>query len=113
MRVIYNRFIPLRGFLAINLFGLVFVRRQAGTLSPVTANHEYIHTLQQRELLYLFFYPLYVLEWLFWLLILRHPHRAYVRISFEREAYAHQSDLHYAARRRHFACWRKDGSMSS
>ena len=65
-------------------------------------NHERIHTAQQREMLYVFFYLAYLLEWL-----VRLPMRgnAYRNISFEREAYANQRDLDYLQRRRHFA-WR-------
>ncbi len=50
MKIIYNRYIPFKGFLAINLFGVMFVR---GTWRDITAqvlNHEKIHTAQMREL---------------------------------------------------------------
>lgn len=103
MRVIYNRFIPFRGFYAINLFGIVFARRDKGRMSPIDANHEYIHTLQQRELLFVFFFIFYVVEWCYWLVRLRHSRQAYYHISFEREAYSHQSDLAYRQHRQHFA----------
>lgn len=107
MRVIYNRFIPFRGFYAINLFGLVFARREQGRMSALEANHEYIHTLQQRELLFVFFYVLYLLEWLFLLIQYRSSRKAYFMISFELEAYRHQEDLEYRKHRRHFA-WAKE-----
>ena len=47
--------------MAINLFGLVLSRYE---LNATETNHEYIHSLQQRELLWIFFYLFYGLEWL-------------------------------------------------
>ena len=107
MLIITNRFIPFGRYYAINLFGVVFVRRGRGPMSSVMRNHEYIHTLQQRELLYVGFYVWYVLEWFLLLLKYHHPHTAYCHISFEREAYARQNDLDYRHRRRHYAWLRR------
>lgn len=71
-------------------------------------NHETIHTRQQAELLYVFFYLVYAVEWLYRLTRCGfNGHRAYLAISFEREAYAHGYDLDYLSRRRHYAQWRK------
>ena len=62
--IIRNRLIPFGSFLAINLCGLIFVRR-GHAFTPTDLNHERIHTRQQLELLYLPFFLLYLLEWLF------------------------------------------------
>lgn len=101
MRVIYNRLLPPKGFKAINLFGVVLVRKGC-RMTAADLNHEAIHTAQMRELLYVPFYVLYVLEWL-WLLP-RYPkrHEAYRNISFEREAYAHQAEPDYLKTRPKF-----------
>lgn len=106
MKVIKNDIIPFRGFNAINLFGLLFARRGV-MMSATLLNHERIHTAQMRELWYLPFYLLYFGEWLF---RLTQPGNAYRRISFEREAYAHDQDLNYLLTRKRFASfeyWRK------
>jgi hypothetical protein len=100
--IIFNRFIPFGTFLAINLFGLIFVRK-GHKLTEVDLRHESIHTRQMRELLYVPFYVLYVLEWLVRLIQHRHFMRAYLSISFEREAYAHQYEPDYLQQRHHFA----------
>lgn len=103
MKVIRNKILPFgRNYLAINLFGVVFAK---GELSAVSQNHEYIHTLQQRELLWIGFYLLYVVEWLLRLAYYRNWMKAYYCISFEQEAYLHQRDLRYAEKRR-FCAWR-------
>lgn len=101
MKVIVNKFIPIgRRFYAINLFGVLFAK---GPCGRVTINHESIHTAQIKELLYVPFYIVYVIEWLVRCMILHNGYKAYRNISFEREAYANESDEGYLARRRVFA----------
>lgn len=62
MKIIYNRFIPFKGFKAVNLFGIVFARRECRPLSDTIVRHENIHTAQMRELFYVGFYLLYLFE---------------------------------------------------
>lgn len=104
MKIIYNRWLPFRGFLAINLFGILFVRGSADDITPRLINHERIHTAQMRELGFVPFYILYILEWLFRLL---KKGNAYRNISFEREAYANDGNLDYLGSRRKLAMWRQ------
>jgi len=101
MLVIHNKYIPFgKKYGAINLFGTVFAKRQ---LSSTDMNHEYIHTLQQRELLFVCFYLLYFIEWLIRLVQFRDSHTAYRNISFEREAYKNMRNKNYSKQRRIFA----------
>ena len=105
-KIIYNDFIPFRGFYACNIFGVVFIRK--GTRSQpynheVAMNHEAIHTAQMRELGYILFYVLYFLEWLVWLVAERDSVRAYRRISFEREAYVNERDFRYLNDRKRYS----------
>lgn len=102
MKVIYNNLIPFKGFRAINLFGIVFVRGSK-ELTDSESRHEEIHTWQMRELWYLPFYLVYLGEWLFRLL---RKGNAYREISFEREAYTHENDPTYLQNRSRFAQWR-------
>lgn len=104
MKIIYNNYIPFKGFTAINLFGVVFAR--AGkSLPPHLINHEKIHTAQMRELYYVGFYVLYFIECVYRLIF--HTRTAYRGLSFEREAYAHQKDYEYLNKRVPFAQWRR------
>lgn len=105
MKIIYNRYLPLGTFRAINLLGLVFARSEYGRLSQQICNHEKIHTLQQQEMLFVFFYLWYVSEWLIRLAQYRDMKRAYYEISMEREAYLNQDNLEYSRHRPYFA-WR-------
>lgn len=103
MKIIRNSLIPFGGFGAVNLFGIIFAKKDM-KIDPVVENHEAIHTRQMRELGYVFFYLIYVFEWI-WRLLL--PGNAYRNLSFEREAYDHQSDLSYLSHRPLFAQWKK------
>lgn len=58
------------------------------TPSIQTISHERIHWIQQREMLCLFFYLWYLIEWL--IKLLPYGRDAYWNISFEREAYDHE-----------------------
>ena len=98
MKVIYNPIIPFKKFKAINLFGVLFVR-QGSVMSKANMNHEAIHTEQMREMLYVFFYLWYVIEWIVRLF----KGNAYRNISLEREAYSNQNNAAYLIERKHFA----------
>lgn len=93
--------------LCMNLFGVLLVRDKSWVDRHIV-NHERIHTAQMKELLWVPFYILYILEWFF--LIIRYCDwdKAYRSISFEREAYAHGHNLNYLSRRKRFAQWRKN-----
>ena len=102
MKIVRTSILPFKGFTAINLLGVLFVHPGV-YLSNEMMNHERIHSAQQREMLFVFFFIAYLLEWL-----VRLPMRgnAYRNISFEREAYANQRNLDYLKSRRLFA-WRR------
>lgn len=108
MKIIYNNKIPLKGFKAINLFGIIFARKQYGRLSDIDINHEAIHTAQMKELSYLPFYLIYSIEYLYNLIRHRNYNKAYHNISFEKEAYKYQYDLQYLTNRKHYSQWRKE-----
>ena len=100
MKIIYNSILPFGRFIAINPFGIVFVKK-GNTLSSEIKNHEAIHTAQIKELLIIGFYVWYILEWL-WKIIL-YGKTAYYHISFEREAYANATNKSYLSKRKTFA----------
>lgn len=105
MKIIYNRHFPFGSFLATNVYGIIFCRSDKGRLSEVDKNHEYIHTLQQREMLFLGFTLWYCIEWLWRYAKCRNGMKAYYDLYFEREAYQMERDLEYRHHRKHFAWW--------
>ena len=104
MRVVFNNILPFRGFTAVNIFGVLFMRDREKFVRSLVL-HESIHTEQMKELGYIGFYILYFLEWMYRLAF--HTKTAYRGISFECEAFDHQNEENYLANRKHYAQWRK------
>ena len=102
MIIIKNSIIPFKGYKAMNLFGILFLRKPY-SLSEKDINHEAIHTAQMKELLFIFFYIIYFLEWIVRLFINKNAYRS---ISFEKEAYSNEKNLEYLKTRKHFSQWR-------
>ncbi len=98
--VIKSKLIP-KG-ICVNLFGTLWARNTEW-IDKYVINHERIHTAQQRELLFVPFYILYLIEWFIRLLHYRNGHKAYRNISFEREAYANGHNLNYLNSRKPFS----------
>ena len=97
--LIHNKIIPFNGFKAINLFGVIFYK---GSMPKKdTLNHENIHTAQMKEMLYIFFYVWYGIEWLI-RLIKYSPHEAYRYIGFEQEANKYRYRMTYLKERKHY-----------
>ena len=70
-KIIYNKLIPFKGYVAINLFGIIFARKEYEAQiennyfrKATLLNHELIHTAQYKELLYVFYLPLYLLNYI-------------------------------------------------
>lgn len=101
MKIIRNRILPFgKKYYALNLFGILFAK---GPCGAITINHERIHTAQMKELLFIPFYIFYILEWLIRLLQYRNSFTAYRNISFEREAYANESNPDYISKRKPYS----------
>lgn len=114
MKIIRNKFLPVSGFKAINLWSFIFARKDA-LIDDVTMNHEAIHSRQIFEVMALFaipfmlfniplvwlipwafsYYIWYGIEWLVHLIRLKDRRLAYRAISFEKEAYANERDDRY------------------
>ena len=100
MKINYNTIIPMKGYKAVNILGVLFARKGA-RLTEEDIRHEEIHTAQMMETLYVVFYIWYAVEWLVRFICngLK-AHLAYRNVVFEREAYANQQDAGYIDRRK-------------
>ena len=111
MKIIYNSIIPFKGYKAINLFGILFARKNA-KIDKKTINHESIHSKQIIECGFIFFYLLYFIEFIIKRIISMFvdngPYRnyGYRSISFEQEAYYNEKNTKYLSTRKHYA-WTK------
>ena len=103
MKVIVNKIIPFGYAKYINLFGTIFTKSKNLNLSDDIINHESIHSLQGKALLWIGFYLLYFIEWLFKIPValfsdsgrygtLRYAYRS---ISFEQVAYYNEKNPNY------------------
>ena len=101
--IVQSKLIP-KG-ICINILGALWTR-DASWIDNYIVNHERIHTAQQKELLFITFYVVYVVEWLFRLVQYRNRNIAYMNISFEREAYTHGHNLDYLKNRKRYS-WLK------
>ena len=118
MKVIYNKFIPFKGFYAITIIKWVFVRDEykyldGSRIYNKMINHESIHEQQILDftpitfpnwLRYtigsICFYLLYGLEWLFKLIpCLIKKKNAYRSLCAEQEAYNNEMDFKYIENR--------------
>jgi len=90
----------------ITLFPFIFIRNPEDKKNKILINHEKIHLRQQLELLIIFFYIAYLFEFYYWLFKLKNSHKAYRRISFEREAYAMEHDMNYLQKRKFWGFWK-------
>lgn len=64
-------------------------------------NHELIHWNQQKEMFAIFFYLWYFIEW--FINMFKFGKRAYVKLSFEQEAYDNDQDLTYLSKRKRYS----------
>ncbi len=100
-----KRIVP-KGFDGITLFPFIFLVSENLKRNKVIINHEKMHIRQQAELLVVFFYLIYGIDYLIKLIKYKDKHKAYRNIIFEREAYENQYDLEYLKKRKWFAYWR-------
>lgn len=82
------------------LFPFILIRDKQKAENSVLINHESIHIRQQLELLIIFFYVWYGLEYLIRWIATGSKMEAYRNISFEKEAYAFQHDQKYLNKRK-------------
>ena len=95
MKIIYNKIIPFRGFITINIFGILFVRKELKDyVKEEVIRHEQIRTRQMLEMGYIFFYIWYLIEYLI-RLCNKNKITTYHDISFEMEAYENEDFEYY------------------
>ena len=117
MRIIENDIISFGTFEAMTIGPYIFCK-DANELDEKGINHEAIHWEQQKELLVIGFYLLYIALWIIEVgrCVFNNERgydtsknkngvfkRAYRSIAFEREAYSNQCNLEYIGERKDYA----------
>nr|WP_026451253.1 hypothetical protein [Aequorivita capsosiphonis] len=91
-----------KNFIGISLWPFVVLKHHYLKEDTVFLNHEGIHLRQQLELLLIFFYLWYSVEFLFRWVQYRNRNQAYRNISFEREAYQNEENPKYLKTRQFY-----------
>lgn len=102
-RFIVNRYLVPKGFSGIILYPFIFTNDPKLLKDAQFINHERIHLAQQRELLVIFFYIWYIVDFILKYIKYKDKKRAYHNIIFEREAYENDYNLEYLKKRKLFA----------
>lgn len=92
-----------KGYSSITLYPFVFLKNKRQKNDVILLNHERIHIVQQKELLVLFFYLWYIIEFFVRLMMYKSWNTAYRNISFEQEAYTNELNLTYIKKRPRWA----------
>lgn len=102
MIVIFKYIIP-KYYSGLTIFPFIFLRNKKSIHNALFLNHEKIHLKQQIELLWIFFFVWYFIEYGIRLFQYKNQDFAYKMISFEKEAYKNELDLNYLESRKTFA----------
>ena len=104
--IIYINFPRCFRYAGIALFPFIFIEKsfkETWTIEKsILINHERIHLRQQAETLVIFFYVIYVLNYILNIIRDGSSRRAYRALMFEKEAYANQADFKYLKNRKWF-----------
>lgn len=99
MIVLVYKYLTPKWVSGIAIFPFIIVTDERNKKNAIFLNHERIHLKQQMELLIIPFFVFYFLEFLIRYIIYKNWNKAYMNISFEREAYKNEKDLNYIKKR--------------
>ncbi|MBF4494375.1 hypothetical protein IRZ83_18735 [Flavobacterium sp. JLP] len=102
MFLIVAKYLIPKGYRGMAVFPFVLMKYDLDKKNEVFVNHEKIHLRQQLELLIIPFFVFYFLEYVVRLIQYKNAALAYRNISFEREAYANETNLNYLKNRSFF-----------
>lgn len=100
--ILINKHIVPKGYKAITVFPFIAFK-DFGCIDKVLYNHERIHLRQQLELLIIPFFIWYGVEYLINRIKYKDHNKAYLNISFEKEAYGNQDNFEYLKTRKWYS----------
>ncbi len=98
--IIFSKYLFHSNFHAIAIWPFIFLKSKKLKNNEILINHEKIHLQQQKEMLWLFFFIWYLMEYLVKLIKYKDSLIAYRNLSFEREAYANEDHKDYLEKRK-------------
>ncbi len=93
--IFISKFLIPKKYNGMAIYPFIFIKNKKLAGNSILINHERIHLRQQIELLWIFFFTWYIIEFLIHLIRLRNWNKAYHNISFEKEAYHNEDNLYY------------------
>ncbi len=99
--ILFSKF-RFNKYIAITIWPFIIINKNYKG-DEALVNHEKIHIKQQLELLWLPFFIWYFIEFFIRFLQYRNWHKAYLNISFEREAHLYERDFTYLENRKRYA----------
>jgi len=93
--ILISKYIIPKNYTGLAVYPFIFLKNKSLSDNWVLINHERIHLKQQKELLWIFFFLWYVIEFFVHLIRLRNWNKAYHNISFEKEAYDNEGNPNY------------------
>lgn len=102
MIVVFKYLIP-KNYSGLTVFPFIFLRNKKSINDALFLNHEKIHLKQQIELIWIFFFVWYFIEYCIRMYQYKNHEFAYKNISFEKEAYKNEHNLNYLKSRKLFA----------
>ncbi|MCM2302925.1 MAG: hypothetical protein NDI80_09910 [Flavobacteriaceae bacterium] len=92
-----------KNFRAFAFYPFIFIKNKEEITDKTLINHEKIHLKQQIELLIIFFFISYFLEFIWNYFRFKSFMMAYRNISFEKEAYQNDANLNYLKTRKRYS----------
>jgi len=92
-----------KNYVGLSIWPFIFLKNDSLKEDIFLINHEKIHLVQQKELLIIPFYIIYITEWVLRSICYFDTYKAYQNLSFEREAYLNEKDLDYIKNRSAFS----------
>ncbi len=101
--ILVFRHLFYKNYVGLSLWPFIILKHDALKEDIFLINHEKIHLTQQKELLIVPFYILYITEWIIRSLYYFDTYKAYQNLSFEREAYRNEKNVAYLTNRAAFS----------
>lgn len=101
--ILFSKYLIPKNYNGLAVYPFIFLKNKSLSDNYILINHERIHLKQQLELLWVFFFIWYILEFCIHLIRLRNWNRAYHTISFEKEAYQNEDNQGYLESRKFWA----------
>ncbi|MDP5229953.1 MAG: hypothetical protein NWQ38_06135 [Cellulophaga sp.] len=101
--IVISKHFFYKNYVGLTLWPFIILKNSTLKKDAVLIHHERIHLKQQKELLLVPFYLIYILEWALRSIWYLDTYKGYQNISFEREAYQNETNLDYVSERKSFS----------